>query len=269
MKPGGWLRGGLAVCLALCLWACTPASLTPEVTASPTAEPLPQASITPVPPTPVQPAPAVTAVPLITLALTAAPATPTANPDPNLLAQYAPWSLGHAAAWSPGGDVLAVSAGEVVYFYDRHSLQEQGQIDLGAWGAGLAGAVGALAAARRARETCSGEGRPYVDYWLGRLEFGVGYFDAVQSFRLAAKASQDGRKDHAIRDARTALDQARAALEAYARVAQDQSDRGAIATMAEYVYRPLRVKIEEDPSHPRFLQTVTGKGYRFNPGGEP
>ena len=138
MKPGGWLRGGLAVCLALCLWACTPASLTPEVTASPTAEPLPQASITPVPPTPVQPAPAVTAVPLITLALTAAPATPTANPDPNLLAQYAPWSLGHAAAWSPGGDVLAVSAGEVVYFYDRHSLQEQGQIDLGAWGAGLA-----------------------------------------------------------------------------------------------------------------------------------
>ena len=103
----------------------------------------------------------------------------------------------------------------------------------------------ALAAARRARETCSGEGRPYVDYWLGRLEFGVGCVYAVQSFRLAAKASQDGRKDHAIRDARTALDQARAALEAYARVAQDQSDRGAIATMAEYVYRPLRVKIEE------------------------
>ena len=103
----------------------------------------------------------------------------------------------------------------------------------------------ALVAARRAREACSGEGAPYVDYWIGRLEFGAGYFDAVQSFRLAAKASQDGRKDDAIQDARTALDQARVALEAYARVAQDQSDRGAIATMAEYVYRPLRAKIEE------------------------
>lgn len=137
MKPGGWLRGGLAVCLALCLWACTPASLTPAVTASSTVEPLPEASATPVPPTPVQPAPDVTAALLITPALTAAPALPL-HPDPNLVAQYAPWSLGHAAAWSPDGGRLAVSAGEVVYFYDRHSLQEQGQIDLGAWGAGLA-----------------------------------------------------------------------------------------------------------------------------------
>jgi len=33
------------------------------------------------------------------------------------------------------------------------------------------------------------------------------------------------------------------ALEAYARVARDQSDRGALATMAEYVYRPLQDKV--------------------------
>ena len=50
------------------------------------------------------------------------------------------------------------------------------------------------------------------------------------------------QKDQAIEDARTALDQARAALDAYARIAQDQSDRGAIATMSEYVYRPLRAR---------------------------
>lgn len=36
----------------------------------------------------------------------------------------------------------------------------------------------------------------------------------------------------------------RAATEAYARVARDQSDRGAIATMAEYAYRPLKTKVE-------------------------
>lgn len=38
---------------------------------------------------------------------------------------------------------------------------------------------------------------------------------------------------------------ATAALEAYARVARDQSDRGAIATMDEYAYRPLKAKVAE------------------------
>ncbi|NUQ64277.1 MAG: hypothetical protein HUU20_17545 [Pirellulales bacterium] len=103
----------------------------------------------------------------------------------------------------------------------------------------------ALAAARRAGQTSSAEGRPYVDYWTGRLEFGIGYFDAVHSFRLAAKANHDGRKADAIQHAQSALDHARSALDAYARVAQDQSDRGAIATMAEYVDRPLKAKLEE------------------------
>jgi hypothetical protein len=42
-----------------------------------------------------------------------------------------------------------------------------------------------------------------------------------------------------------ALKQVRTALEAYARVAGDQSDRGAIATMAEYVYRPLKDKVAQ------------------------
>ena len=42
---------------------------------------------------------------------------------------------------------------------------------------------------------------------------------------------------------------------------------GDITAVAVYIQR-LRRKIEEDPSHPRFLQTVTGKGYRFSPGGE-
>jgi hypothetical protein len=103
----------------------------------------------------------------------------------------------------------------------------------------------ALAAARRAREICSVEGRPYVDYWIGRLEFGIGYFDTVHSFRRAAKAEQDGQNADAIKYAQGALDLARTSLEAYARVAQDQSDRGAIAMMNEYVYRPLQAKVEE------------------------
>jgi two-component system response regulator RegX3 len=41
---------------------------------------------------------------------------------------------------------------------------------------------------------------------------------------------------------------------------------GDVTAVAVYVQR-LRRKIEDDPSNPRFLQTVTGKGYRFSPGG--
>lgn len=38
--------------------------------------------------------------------------------------------------------------------------------------------------------------------------------------------------------------------------------------VAVYVQR-LRKKLEEDPSNPRFLETVHGMGYRFNPSGAP
>jgi len=46
------------------------------------------------------------------------------------------------------------------------------------------------------------------------------------------------------RQAETALATACRALESYARIACDQSDRGAIAVINEYVYRPLKAKVE-------------------------
>ncbi|HUE16954.1 MAG TPA: sialidase family protein, partial [Planctomycetaceae bacterium] len=103
----------------------------------------------------------------------------------------------------------------------------------------------ALAAARRARVHASPRGRDYVDYWIGRLEFGIGYFDAVCSLRKAARAASAGDRAQAREQTDAALSQARTALEAYARVARDQSDRGALAVMAEYVYRPLKKKVTE------------------------
>jgi len=39
----------------------------------------------------------------------------------------------------------------------------------------------------------------------------------------------------------------RQALASYARVANDRSDRGAIAVMNEYVYRPLQAKASRLP----------------------
>jgi hypothetical protein len=108
-----------------------------------------------------------------------------------------------------------------------------------------AGYQRALDAARRAREKTPVGNRDYVNYWAGRLEFGVGYLDTIEAFRRGATAEQEGDAAGALQYAREALAKGTSALESYARVARDQSDRGAIATMGEYVYRPLKAKVQE------------------------
>ena len=101
----------------------------------------------------------------------------------------------------------------------------------------------ALDAVYRAREKAQPSGQSYVDYWIGRLRFGIGYLDMIAAVRRAAIAETDGNPLDAIQNAETALATAREALEAYADVARDQSDRGAIAVMNEYVYRPLKERV--------------------------
>ena len=107
------------------------------------------------------------------------------------------------------------------------------------------GYVRALAAARRAQITAGGPGCAYIDYWVGRLEFAIGFFDTVTTVRHAAMAEAAGRTRAALEQTQTALASARTALAAYARVVRDQSDRGAIAVLNEYVYRPLQAKAKE------------------------
>ena len=66
-----------------------------------------------------------------------------------------------------------------------------------------------------------------------------------------AKVGMDGA-DHQIElrqervgEVEGALESARYAIEAYARVAVDRSDLGAIATMSEYVWRWLKRKVDD------------------------
>ena len=101
----------------------------------------------------------------------------------------------------------------------------------------------ALDAAYRARGTGQQAGQSYVDYWIGRLRFGIGYLDMIAAVHRAAIAEAEGKPVDAIQNAETALAIAREALEAYTDVVRDQSDRGAIAVMNEYVYRPLKEKL--------------------------
>ena len=128
----------------------------------------------------------------------------------------------------------------------------------------------ALSAVRRASEFSRPEGKSYIDYWIGRLKFGIGYLDTIEAVRKAATAEQTAKEAkeqgdnvialramrsnpeairarlaEAIEQAQVALKTACQAIEAFAQVAKNQSDRGAIATMAEYVYRPLKQKVEQ------------------------
>jgi hypothetical protein len=116
-----------------------------------------------------------------------------------------------------------------------------------------------LAAVRQVPTPPHEAGREYVQYWIGRLEFGVGYLDALEAVTRAAtaeKVAADARQRsdaqtatlqlaEALQQAKLAQSTAFQAVEAFAKVAKDQADRGAIATLAEYVDRPLKRKVEE------------------------
>jgi hypothetical protein len=110
------------------------------------------------------------------------------------------------------------------------------------WAEARAGYRRALEFSRRARTSSTVAGQPYIDYWIGRLQFGIRYFDAIEAVRRAAQSEAAGRISELSEAAATALDAARDSIAAYARVASDQSDRGAIAMLNEYVYRPLKAK---------------------------
>ena len=108
-----------------------------------------------------------------------------------------------------------------------------------------AGYQRALQAVRLAEKKTPQNKRDYLNYWIGRLEFGIAYFDTIERVRLAATAEAAGKPSEALQSTKDALTRSRLALEAFARVARDQSDRGAVATMNEYVYRPLRSKVKQ------------------------
>jgi hypothetical protein len=84
----------------------------------------------------------------------------------------------------------------------------------------------------------------YVNYYVGRLRFGVLYFQIIEAMKKGATAEAGGDRAEALREAKLAHELSRQSIEEYARVARDQSDRGAIAMLDEYVYRPLKDKVQ-------------------------
>ena len=103
----------------------------------------------------------------------------------------------------------------------------------------------ALAKAKRAREKATPEGHAYVDFWIGRLDFAMGFTDTVQGVHRGGASEMNNDYRGSLRHAQKALSSLRQALEAYGKVVRTQTDRGAIAMLAEFGYRRLKVKIDD------------------------
>ncbi|MBN1342131.1 MAG: hypothetical protein JXQ73_05600 [Phycisphaerae bacterium] len=129
-------------------------------------------------------------------------------------------------------------------------------------------ALGLVRKADRARRATIGQsgsrarsaaGDEYLGYWMGRFVFGAGYIDTIEATCRAATVeaeAQDAKKAGKADEQKAKLIQAakladkaeqtaRQMIDAYAHVVRDQSDRGAIAILAEYVWRPLRDKAKQ------------------------
>ena len=97
----------------------------------------------------------------------------------------------------------------------------------------------ALDAAERALPKSTPAGREYVKYWIGRLRFSVGYVETVEDVIRASAAWSAKNQPQAIDDINQGLKTLRAAVDAYAQVARNPTDRGAIAMVDEDAYHSL------------------------------
>jgi Glycosyl hydrolase family 67 N-terminus len=104
----------------------------------------------------------------------------------------------------------------------------------------------ALAAARRAQEKATPEGRWYTDYWVGRLEFALGYARTVAAVQRAATAEAAHNSLECRKETEKALQMLTQSTEAYVRVARTRTDTGAIAVLNEYGIRPLKAKLADE-----------------------
>jgi len=93
-----------------------------------------------------------------------------------------------------------------------------------------------------ARDKTLPPGRRLLDYHVGRLTFAVRYLDAAEAFGAAATAEKAGKAEEARQHIEQAYEAIRDALSAWAEVARDHGDLGAVALMNKYCYRPIREK---------------------------
>lgn len=96
----------------------------------------------------------------------------------------------------------------------------------------------------RAHDAADPRSRKLLFYFAKRSEYVLEYLAAVEAARASAIAKMRGDADEAAAQLDTAVEQLYNALDTLSDVARDQSDRGLIAMLAEYAYRPLAAEVE-------------------------
>lgn len=87
-------------------------------------------------------------------------------------------------------------------------------------------------------------GRAYTLYCARRFEFGFEYMNCIESVRKAGIAKAKPDRETQLAELEKAVESMDAALNALAAVARSSSDRGIIAVLNEYGYRPLKRELE-------------------------
>lgn len=99
----------------------------------------------------------------------------------------------------------------------------------------------------RGNTRARGGARPFILYHAKRYTFALHYLTAVETARAAGVARAAGDEDAWIENLELSVEAMHNALGIYAEVARDNSDRGVIAVLNEYAYRPLIAAFDEVP----------------------
>jgi hypothetical protein len=97
----------------------------------------------------------------------------------------------------------------------------------------------------RANTRARGGARPFILYHAKRMEFAMNYFTALEAVRRAGNARSQNNAAARAEALEAAVEGIYNALNAFADVARDQSDRGVIALLNAYGYHPLLKKLDE------------------------
>lgn len=96
----------------------------------------------------------------------------------------------------------------------------------------------------RAHGAIDGDTKPVLFYYAKRGEYVLEYLAAVKAVREAGIAKEAGDIEQAIEHLATALESTYNCINTLSDVAKDQSDRGLIAVLNAYAYRPLLAELD-------------------------
>ena len=97
----------------------------------------------------------------------------------------------------------------------------------------------------RAQGSIDGDAAPILFYYAKRGEFALEYLAAVKAVKEAGIAKAAGDTETALEHLETALEQTHNCINTLADVARDQSDRGVIAVLNAYAWRPLQAEYQK------------------------